>query len=55
MEIMVYKYTCNVKAVIVIATAKEPVSRMLKLRSILIPIIQATITHRGTYIVIKFV
>lgn len=42
-------FTCKVRAVMIMATAKELVSRMLKLRSILIPIIHATITLNGTW------
>lgn len=43
------KRTCKVKAVMIIEKAREPVSRRLKSRSILIPIIQAIITHEGTW------
>lgn len=40
--------TCNVKAVMIMERAREPVSRRLKLRSIFIPRIHATITVNGT-------
>jgi hypothetical protein len=40
--------TCKVKAVIIIAKPRHPVSRRLKSKSILIPIIHATITLNGT-------
>jgi len=42
------RFTCKVKAVMIMAKARELVSRMLKLRSIFIPRIHATITLNGT-------
>jgi hypothetical protein len=45
---LVVYITCKVKAVVIIDIARAPVSRRLKLRSILMPNIQETTTQSGT-------
>lgn len=40
--------TCKAKAVVITARARDTVSMTLKLRSMLMPIIQATTTQHGT-------